>query len=367
MCAQLSADELARLALGDLRLLAAEQGIAAAENMPREELLARLKLQQQLNAMDPGQLARLADEQQRILQLGGRQVQPPDPQGTQQFDDRAAPAPESAPAWLPIVTRLSARAIQAVAIIASLLALVGFVLLAIGAARLPGLVNRMISEARVSASSTALVVQNVSEVLALTSSTLHDSGPVIREFAATVEKSEDLVLSLRTLLEQQAPQTLIDVSETLLAAQAGAKAMDSVLRGLAVFPFLTGISYAPQQPLDSALFDAAASIVPLTVNLGDLSDDLVHATRDWDLLVLDLEEVALDVELLAIKMRRLHETAEKQSASLAELQEQLQEAPQRLMGWLWAGVGLAGFMLLWVLLAQVALFQVGEAIADGRL
>lgn len=192
---------------------------------------------------------------------------------------------------------------------------------------------------------------------------LRSASQSLETVSSSLTGSDLVLASVEELLGEELPLTLEKTQTSLVAAEAGAAAMDGVLRGLS----LLGLDYDPQQPLDESLAETAASLEPLPSSLEKTASDLGKTRTDLDSVAEDLDRLGKDLESLA---EELDTTAE----GLEDRGDELNSLARRLGAWAnwagaaaWLGALVAGLLLIWSLLVNLVLLTVGAGLREGWL
>jgi len=209
-------------------------------------------------------------------------------------------------------------------------------------------------------------LSDLSNSVAATSSSLISASEVLEAAATTVEKisetlddTQPLLESAAAILEDVGENTLKQTNQALGTVQIAAKSVDRVLRGLAVFGSLTGISYDPERSLDQAVEDVAMGLEPLPEGLIEVSGKIYDTAEGFDRVSGELDQTRRELQGLSDEVRDLGErlgilsvTLEKQAAALDQLVD-------RLPTLIWASVVLLEMGVIGVFLAQVTAIVVG--------
>jgi hypothetical protein len=192
------------------------------------------------------------------------------------------------------------------------------------------------------------LIDSASISIAALDQTLEDSGPVIDGISA--------------MLVTQTPDTLEASRQALLAAQTGAQAMDSVLRGLAL---LGGPPYDPQHSLASSLGAVASDLEPLPEALRKAGGNLGNAGRDIQAWRLTLPALSANMRDLSGELRSVGDDAGQRAASLTTLSQQLSSAAQGLPVTIGLVASLGWLVLLGLAVAQLELRRAGRLESYG--
>ena len=93
------------------------------------------------------------------------------------------------------------------------------------------------------------------------------------------------------MISETAPTIIENTNNALTSARAGAKAADQVLRNLAKFSLLTGVTYSPEESLDSGIDQVIQSLQPLPEAFRDAGRKLINTMKNLKDLSRSLSEV----------------------------------------------------------------------------
>lgn len=177
------------------------------------------------------------------------------------------------------------------------------------------------------------------------SAVLTVSSDALRATQGSLAETEPLLGSLTLLMGEDLPATIEDTRASLISAQAGAKAIDQVLRGLSTFGLLTGVHYDPEEPLDVAMAHAADGLQDLPATLRSTSQGLEESHESLAELMPhlsgmsdELGSMADELASLAARTRDLAATASGIPGALRTVRPVLSRATWMLgvvMEWGW--------------------------------
>ncbi len=327
---------LAQRTLTELRQLAREQGLRGYSRMSKAELLAALA-----DAPTEPSLGTVA---------GAPEI----------------PAVESTgPPTVAVRRPFGARVLQftgAVGVVISLAALLLLPLAAVQASRsLPGRFEAGARQARALADVLQIAIDGVDNA----ATTLESSALALRAMRANLQNTGPILSSVGEVLADEAPRTIEATRSALNAAQAGAAAIDQVLRTLAALGPLTGVQYDPDQPLDAGLAQAAEGLRPLPASLRAIGGELERANEDLDQLSGRMIQVADGIGGMATELQSLQDSLEAQRLSLLELADRLDRIAASSPLWIAGAALLLGLAILWVASGQYAVYLIGAQQLQG--
>ncbi|MCI0827440.1 MAG: hypothetical protein J4N76_06740 [Chloroflexi bacterium] len=250
-----------------------------------------------------------------------------------------------------------------------ILGMLGIAASLILAAALPFLPARLIPSATELALEVSEGLGDLSNSVAATSSSLISASEVLEAAATTIEKISETIKDTKPLLESSAAiledvgeNTLKQTNRALDTVQSAAQSVDRVLRGLAVFGAITGISYDPERSLEQAVADVATGLKSLPDGLIEVSGKIYDTAEGFDTVSGELDQTRGELQGLSDEVRDLGERLGTLSATLEKQAMALDQLVERLPTLIWASVVLMEFFLTGVLLAQATAVVVG-----GRL
>ena len=172
-----------------------------------------------------------------------------------------------------------------------MLSLVGMVLVPILAFRFSNWIDGVLFTISVETDLAADSIHQVAFVLDEGAQTLEAAHASIRSVERSITDTKPLIDSTAQLIGEQAPEIITDTRNALTSAEDGAIAIDQVLRTLAVFGPITGVTYSPERPLDEGLSEVAESLEPLPAALREVGDELGQAASSLGTIGSSLEEV----------------------------------------------------------------------------
>jgi hypothetical protein len=283
----------------------------------------------------------------------------------------AHPLKREAAVW-PRVVVLGKRCLGAIVQVVGVLGVVLALLCMLG---LPFGASRVIALAQEALASTVGSIQNAAKSLQLAGDSLGEAAQTLDDTGVTVVAADDSLESVEQLLRTTADAAGNDVPATieaarlaLISAESGALAIDQVLRTLAGFGWLTGISYDPEQSLDAGLSNVAVALEPLPGSLRELEGDLDATADDIELLQSSLETVVGDLSSFSTSLTALQAQTYKQATDLQDRAAALEEVSSWVPFWVWVVVIAIETVLVGVAVEQSAVFFVGRQLWNaGRI
>ncbi len=246
--------------------------------------------------------------------------------------------------------------------LATILILIGMVALPILARGLIEKGEEALSEASKQAGEIAQIVAGAENALVKASGALDASASALEEAQTNLENIEPLLVSIQSVLGEEAPSAIVSTRSALESAQSGARAMDQMLRVLSSLRFLTGVSYAPEQPLDEALLDVSDSLMPMPSALIAVSEDIDAFGQALDGVSPEMSDAIDGIGSMSASLRNLSSSISTSVDRLESLAGSLAVQAQKFGHNVWIGVIIAELLLL-----QIALLQLVSGYIGGKL
>ena len=216
-------------------------------------------------------------------------------------------------------------------------------------------------------------LENLSATAELINSSLGEVANALTNTASTLEdasRSLDEVIPLLntvgTIAGETAPATIESTHEALLSAEAGAKAIDGVMRALSTVGFITGIQYNPAVPLDKALVQTAENLEPLPNELRQIQDELDSFVATVEHIQPGVELTAASLDDLSDSLFELQNNINGQIEALNLYQGELRQAAAGISTWVWIAAIMLEILLLWAIFGQVTVIYVGRKLRDEK-
>jgi len=164
------------------------------------------------------------------------------------------------------------------------------------------------------------------------------------------------------LLHDQIPETLENTSDALVAVEAASGEIDSMLRAMDAISFLTGVQYDPDQPLDEAVAGVVESLDPISQSLEDVSQSLQDSNDDLETTAESLALLAEQLQPYEQQLTDLSDGLQKLGPRMTEAGEGFARQLENLPLWTWVTLVVVELVLLWSLLGQVAVYNVGKLV-----
>ena len=194
------------------------------------------------------------------------------------------------------------------------------------------------------------------------SEVLDSAGSTLLDISETVKGTKPLLESTAGLIGDVGENTLEKTNQALDTAQSAASAVDTVLRNLAFFGPITGVTYDPEQSLQQAIGEVAVGLASLPSDLIEVSEKIHDTAQGFDQVSARLDQTGGDLQELSEDVGDLGERLGRLAATLEEQAETVDQLVDRLPTIIWASVVLLELVVTGVLLAQATAIVVG-----GRL
>jgi hypothetical protein len=201
-----------------------------------------------------------------------------------------------------------------------------------------------------------------SDGLAVSNVTLDDTAATIRSLSqtfvsvsVTITETSPIISTMADLAGQDLPQTVNATRQALDSAQETAQVADGVLGSLSIF----GLRYNPEVPLSTAIGEVSTSLEGLPTALGEVSRGLKRANDNLITVAGDLRMVTVGLNAIALSVTELTTVVARYEEVIASLQAEVAQVRAASPGWFFAGrLGLS-LLMLWLAVAQLALFSRG--------
>lgn len=186
--------------------------------------------------------------------------------------------------------------------------------------------------------------------------------------ARTIQSTEPMVESMVQLLEEDLPNTLIGVQNSLDTAGQSAEIIDTVLRTLDRVPFLNFI-YDPQVPLHEALLDVSDSLNAMPDSFATMADSMEDTRHNLQIMQVDLALIIDSIRQIETSLEQFNDVLEQYLDSVDIVQRRLTNLEEKLPSWVDMATYGVTIFFLWMLIMQIGLFIQGMDVfarADRR-
>jgi hypothetical protein len=185
----------------------------------------------------------------------------------------------------------------------------------------------------------------------------------VKSTADTVSLTGPILDTLVKVTEENLPNTVSSVQDSLVSAQQGAGVIDNALKAITSIPLLNsllgGVSYNPPTPLGDALDSAAGRLDDLTSSLNDMADGIKDTQAN-------IEDVQGGIQNMAVRIGEINTNLQEAQSVIAEYQTMMQGLLDLLKRWegripqliTWLAMILT-VLLLWIAVTQLGLFMQG--------
>jgi hypothetical protein len=227
----------------------------------------------------------------------------------------------------------------------------------LGAYRLAASADQGLTASAEQAQSLASSLTDVAASLRTASKLMDNAAISIDAVDRTLRDSTPVIDHVSAMLSGQTPDALEASRQAMLAAQTGAQAMDTVLRGLAL---LGGPPYDPEHSLSSSLGAVASDLEPLPETLRSAGANLSSTGSDLEAWRQTLPALTVHLQSLSAEMRSAADNAGQKAESLAALSQALISAANAVP----VLIGLLG-LISWLALLGLTILQI-ELRRTGR-
>jgi len=334
----LEADRLTHYSVSDLRSLAQAKNLTGLSRLKKQEIIKKL-------------LDEYVEDLGTEPSIGNRALPGQESFSSQEF--------QPVRKWL-------GRAIQISSLIGVILSLMIMAFLPILVSRAYSWIDgRMISisqEARYAAGS----IRELSLVLNNGAGTLEAAELSMRSIENSLQNTEPIIDSTVELLGDLAPDIIDNTRGALESAEEGARAVDRVLRNLAILGPLTGVTYDPDQALDEGIAAVTGSLEPLPAALREVAGELSQAGSSLTEVRLSLDkfddELGSFTEEISDKDKALENAAE----DLDTLARQADKTRNLIGKFKLISIVILEILFIGQALGQIAIFYVGLSLSNAN-
>ena len=193
----------------------------------------------------------------------------------------------------------------------------------------------------------------------------------VKSTGEAVELTGPILDSLVKVTEENLPNTVGSVQDSLATARQGAQVIDNALKTITSIPllssFLGGSRYNPPTPLGDALDSVSGKLNDLTGSLNDMADGIKN-TR------MNVEEVQSGIQNMAERIGEINANLQESQAVLAEYQTAIQGLLDFLKKWegripqlITLLAAILTVLLLWIAVTQLGFFMQGLGYVQGTV
>ncbi len=256
------------------------------------------------------------------------------------------------------------RAVQTTCVVGIVMDFLGILLIPFLTARISSWVDERLISVAQETTRLSDSIQQINTTINNGVVVLGTAETTIRSIESSIEDTGPLIDSSASLIGDQAPQIIDDTHDALLAAEEGAGAIDQVLRNLAKISFLTGVSYAPEIPLDEAISEVADSLEPLPDDLRRVGDELGQIRSGIKDVGSALKVAGDDLKAFTEDLGSKDETLAELADDLQVLSEEIDNARGTIHLVVLAGAIFLEFLLIGHVTGQAAIYYVGREMAN---
>jgi hypothetical protein len=266
--------------------------------------------------------------------------------------------PFSLLAFLPLKKWLG-RAIQISSTIGIILSLLSMVLVPILVSQVSSWIDGKILAISNEATKAAGSIRQLSVTLDKGVHTLEAAEISMRRIENSLQNSEPLIDSTAELLGDLAPDIIDNTRDALLSAEESAHSVDQVLRNLARFGPLTGVTYAPDQPLDEAIAGVAESLEPLPAALRRAGVELSQTDSSLIEVRTSLNKVGDELGSFAEEISDKNILLMNVAEDLDRLSKESDKSRGMIKNFEWMGIIILEVLIIGHALGQMAILYVG--------
>ena len=153
---------------------------------------------------------------------------------------------------------------------------------------------------------------------------------IVQSTADTVDLTGPILDSLVKIAEENLPNTVGSVQDSLSTAQQGAGVIDSALKTITSIPLLRnligGSSYNPPTPLGDALDAVSGKLDDLTASLNGMADGIQNTRAN-------IQEIQTGIESMASNIGEINTSLQEAQSVINEYQQTIQGLLDFLQKW----------------------------------
>jgi hypothetical protein len=184
--------------------------------------------------------------------------------------------------------------------------------------------------------------------------------------AQTIHDTNPMLDSLTGLTSKDLPSAISATQTSLTSAQSSALLIDDTLSALTSIPFSPLGSYKPDVPLHTALAQVSASLDSLTPALTTITSSLGDGKANLAILEGKLNEISTTTKGISDTLASAQTVIDQYKTVTLKLKVGVEAAQQAAPGWITTTTWILTIVLVWLLIAQLALSVQGLELLRGR-
>ncbi|KPL74145.1 hypothetical protein ADN00_14195 [Ornatilinea apprima] len=177
--------------------------------------------------------------------------------------------------------------------------------------------------------------------------------------AGTLESTSEVTSAVADVVGDTLGDMVKGTRAALNTMTKTARLIDDTLGFVASVPFI-GRSYKPEVPLSDSVSDVSASMNDLPTALGQMSVDMQTTSGSLVQLSKDTRKLATSLADIQDNLAETREVVESYQTTVTDVRGSLAVAIQNLPTWVKIAAVSITLLLVWVFLAQVAIFIYGR-------
>ncbi|MBE0697604.1 MAG: hypothetical protein IH586_11845 [Anaerolineaceae bacterium] len=277
-----------------------------------------------------------------------------------------------------ILRRLLGVFVMIAGLIGLLLSLAGLVGLWMVRPVVVSSVNSAIATLTSSIDTSQKTMEITDQALGATVDSVDALSSMLTTTSASVEDTKPVLTQLNSLMGKQLPATLQATTDSLKASQSAAQSLESTIKSLDTFravmgavPFISGFipagqtNYNPDKSMADSLGEVAVSLEDMPDTFTEMATNLDKADDNLDEIQANLTTMAKNVALISGSLREYKGMIGQSKASMENLKKMLVDTQNNLDRILNGATIVFGFLLIWMLAAQVVIFSQGWELFHG--
>lgn len=225
---------------------------------------------------------------------------------------------------------------------------------------LSGDLRGSVSVSRSALEAISRTIEAVDGVAVSTAASIDSASQGVDRASETTENAAATLEAVASFLDEQMPETIESITNSMPAAIQAANAIDNTLRALSIF----GVDYDPEQRFGESLADVNRALASIPADLEAQSESIRELTASSQELVDDTDQIALSIQNLSESLEGFTSLTATYEETIAEAQATIDETDDSIDSSLW-------MMRLLLIVAAIAgvvtglvLLMLGDAVAS---
>jgi methyl-accepting chemotaxis protein len=249
-------------------------------------------------------------------------------------------------------------------VVGVVISLLAFILIPIGSPQVLHPIQGSITSAAEQVRAAETAIDLVSESLTSAGITLGDVAGLFTKSDLFLDDTVGVLETIGTAIGEDASDTIVATHQSVIAAQEGARAIDTTLKALSVVEFITGISYDPEKTLSGSLEEVANNLEVLPETLSEIHASMNSSAESLDRLRPQISIVAADLDEFSENIFTLVDEVEAQRAVLQIVSDNVEGFNETLESWFGTGTVLLMIAAVGMGIIYLAVYTVGAELRN---